>query len=171
MAGKGRTAAGALRTAITIFSLACSFAGPTGTEAAETPETLLAAPADLAAVSRAAAREGRAVLVLFSEEGCPYCARLRRDFLFPMRRNEGYRSKLEFHEIDIHSAAPIRDFAGRSTSQREIARRYGVKLLPTVILFGPGGEPLARPLVGYNGPDFYGAYLDERIETALAKLR
>ena len=105
-----------------------------------------------------AAPPGRPLLVLFSEEGCPYCARLRAEFLLPMQRNEGYRSRIAFAEVDVHE-------------QPALARRYGVKLLPTVMLLGPSGEPLAEPLVGYNGPDFYGAYLDERIDTALKKLR
>jgi thioredoxin-related protein len=145
MAGKGsaaRSAPGkaALRTAVYALILACAFAVPS------------------VAGDELAAAGGRVLLVLFSEQDCPYCARLRRDFLEPMQRNEGYRRRIDFAEIDIHK-------------RPELARRYGVKLVPTVLLVGPGGEPLAEPLVGYNGPDFYGAYLDERIDRALAALR
>ena len=136
-----------MRAAVCALILAC------GLMAAAAAEQLprIANPAG-------AAPHGRPLLVLFSEEGCPYCARLRRDFLLPMQRNEGYRRRIAFAEIDVHE-------------QPALARRYGVKLLPTVMLFGPSGEPLAEPLVGYNGPDFYGAYLDERIDTASKKLR
>jgi thioredoxin-related protein len=135
----------ATRAALAALILACALAAAA---AEELPR--IADPAGAAA-------PGRALLVLFSEEGCPYCARLRRDFLLPMQRNEGYRRKLTFAEIDVHEHPAL-------------ARRYGVKLLPTVLLLGPAGEPLAEPLVGYNGPDFYGAYLDERIDAAMRRL-
>jgi len=36
---------------------------------------------------------------------------------------------------------------------------------------GPRGETLAEPLVGFGTPDYYGYFLDERIDAALAQLR
>jgi thioredoxin-related protein len=157
--------AAAVHVTAAVMILTCA-SQPSG--AAEPGAMLLPAPPrDLRAAAADAARQGRALLVLFSEEGCPYCARLRRDFLLPMQRNEGYRSKLVFFEVDIHSPATLTDFDGHPVTQMALARRYAVRLLPTVMLLGPGGARLAPPLVGYNGPDFYGAYLDERIETAL----
>jgi thioredoxin-related protein len=96
-----------------------------------------------------------------------------------MQRNAGYRAKLVFLQLDSTPAAPgaanasnrLRDFSGREVTHAEIFKRYGVRLTPTVMLLGPGGETLAEPLAGFTGSDFYGAYLDERIETAVAKIK
>jgi thioredoxin-related protein len=131
----------------------------------------LAEPADLRASATRAAAEGRAVLVLFAEAGCPFCERLRRDYLLPLQRNAEYGRKVAFFEVDVHATKPLRDFAGVEVTQAQLARRYGIRIMPTVLLLGPDGRPLAEPLVGYQSSDFYGAYLDQRIDTALAALQ
>jgi len=126
---------------------------------------------DLAQEAEANAREGRPLLVLFSQHGCPWCQRVRREFLLPMSRNARYRSQVAFVQVDVDRDRPLRDFGGNATTHAAFARDYGVRLYPTVMLFGPNGERLAEPLIGFSGSDFYGAYLDERIELAGKKLR
>ena len=88
----------------------------------------LKTPDNLQEIARAAAAEGRALLVLFSEPGCPWCERVRREFLLPMQRNAGYRAKLVFLQLDSTPAAPgaanasnrLRDFSGREVTHAEI---------------------------------------------------
>jgi hypothetical protein len=43
-------------------------------------------------------------------------------------------------------------------------------MAPTVLFMGPEGE-IAERLVGYGSPDFYGAYLEQRIAQAHASIR
>lgn len=43
-------------------------------------------------------------------------------------------------------------------------------LAPTVLLLGPSGRELAERLVGAGVPDFYGAYLEQRLATARCSL-
>ncbi len=126
---------------------------------------------DLALEAASAERRGRALLVLFSQEGCPWCERVRREFLLPMSRNADYRGRIAFVQVDVDSDRALRDFGGSATTHAAFARANGVRLYPTVILFGTGGERLAEPLVGFTGSDFYGAYLDRRIDEAVARLR
>ena len=45
-------------------------------------------------------------------------------------------------------------------------RAWGVRMAPTVLFFGRGGIEVAERLVGAGMPDFYGAYLEERLTTA-----
>lgn len=126
---------------------------------------------DLAVEAASSARDGRVVLVLFSQHGCPWCERVRREVLLPIQKNDAYRSRITFRQIDIDANAPLRDFRGETTTHAAFARAQGVRVYPTVILFGPDGTHLAEPLVGFTGSDFYGAYLDQRIEEATIKLR
>ena len=42
---------------------------------------------------------------------------------------------------------------------------------PTLLFLGPKGEELAERLVGGSIPDFYGAYLEQRLEQARVRLR
>lgn len=126
---------------------------------------------NLALEAESNAREGRALLVLFSQHGCSWCQRVRQEFLLPMSRNAGYRSRVALVQVNIDSDRELRDFGGRPTTHAAFARANGVRLYPTVMLFGPEGEQLSEPLIGFTGSDFYGAYLDQRIEAALKKLR
>ena len=52
-----------------------------------------------------------------------------------------------------------------------LLQAWGVKVLPTVLFFGKGGVEVAPRLVGASIPDFYGAYLDERLRVARAAVR
>lgn len=126
---------------------------------------------DLAADARLASQRNIPLLLLFSEAGCPWCERARQEFLLPMQRNPEYQAKVMMREVGIDSKAALVDFAGNKTTQAEFARRHGISMMPTVMLLGPRGETLAEPLVGFRGADYYGYFLDQRIDEALAQLR
>ena len=126
---------------------------------------------NLAADARVAAKGKLPLLVLFSESGCPWCERARREFLVPMQRNPEYQAKVMMREVGTDSSATLLDFGGNRTTQAAFARRHRVTMVPTVMLLDPRGEALAEPLVGFGSADYYGYFLDQRIDAALALLR
>jgi thioredoxin-related protein len=111
------------------------------------------------------------ILVMFSRHDCPFCTQVLREFLIPMRHNAEYESKVIMRQIDIGSSAPLRAFSGKSTTHARFARENGIKLTPTIKLFDAEGRELAEPLIGLTTPDYYGGFLDQRIDQALAKVR
>ena len=123
---------------------------------------------NLGADSAQAQKQHLPMLVLVSIEHCPYCEQIRRSHLIPMSRqaNPG----VLIREVDLRSQQMVNQGAGKTITQAQWAQRYGARVAPTVLLLGPSGELLAEPLVGASIPDFYGAYLEERIETAKRKL-
>jgi hypothetical protein len=122
---------------------------------------LLPTPASLRAEAAAAQRRGRALVVLFSLPGCPWCKLVRESYLQPLRR-EGQ----PVFEIDLTSSAPVVAFDGEPVAQSALARALGVRVAPTVLFLGDGGRELTERLRGVSSTDFYGAYLEERIATA-----
>ena len=126
---------------------------------------------DLAADARLAAERRIPLLVLFSEAGCPWCQRARQEFLLPMQRNPEYQAKVMMREVGVDSTAALVDFAGKTTTQAKFARRSQIGMAPTVMLFGARGEVLGEPLVGFGSADYYGYFIDQRIDSALAQLR
>lgn len=112
-------------------------------------ETQLPASRSLTDDAAAAARAGKALVVLVSLEGCPYCHAVRRDYLLHLRAS------------------------GQPVVQVELkdSRALGVRMAPTVLFMGAGGRELAPRLVGYASPDFYGAYLDQRVAAANAAVK
>ena len=111
------------------------------------------------------------ILVLFSRHNCTFCAQVLQEFLLPMRRNAEYESKVIMRQIDIGSSAPLIAFSGKATTQARFAREHRIKLTPTIKLFDAEGRELTEPLIGLTTPDYYGGFLGQRIDAALAKVR
>lgn len=147
-------------------------------------------PASLVALQARAAREGRPVVALFSTAGCGWCEALRAAELRHLAREADARGVLVV-EFDLADARPFGAGAGaagdrarradgavpaaaeadwaRAESPAALARLLGIRVAPTVAFLGPRGG-IAEPLVGYASPDFYGAYLDQRIAQSRAAI-
>jgi len=126
---------------------------------------------DLAAESQVAQAKRMPVMVLFMSPQCPYCEQVLKEFLLPMQHNPGYRDKVVMRQIVIDSNAKLIDFAGHTTTHAQFAAQNKIKLVPTIKMFDARGRELTEPLVGLLTPDFYGSYLDQIIDEALAKVR
>ncbi len=161
----------AAHSMLTRWILACLAALIAALACAAPAAAQMAQARDLAADARLAAERGIPLLVLFSETGCAWCERARQEFLLPMQRNPDYRAKVMMREVVVDSGAAMVDFGGIKTTHAEFARRSRVSMMPTVMLFGPRGEALSEPLVGFGSTDYYGYFIDQRIDAALAALR
>jgi thioredoxin-related protein len=123
---------------------------------------------DLRADARAATQNRQPLLLFITLEGCPFCARVRREYLGPMSQDADQNRRALIRELPIEATVP--DFEGRPRLGRDIAADLRISMYPTVILVDATGKLLAEPLVGFTSPDFYGAYLDNRIDTAREKV-
>ena len=62
------------------------------------------------------------------------------------------------------------DFQGRSRTHEEMIRTWRLTIAPTLLFFGPGAREVAERMEGGYLPDFYRAYLEQRLEVARANL-
>lgn len=116
-------------------------------------------------------REQKLVLVLeFSSEDCSYCRRLEELFLLPMQRNEEYRERVLIRAVSLDPYHDLVDFDGHSLSTHEFASRYDVSLTPTLLFLDADGVEIGERLVGIWSEDFFGGYIDGRIDDAHGKL-
>ena len=115
----------------------------------------------------AALKAGQPLVVMVSLEGCPFCRAARDSYLEPMHRQE----KVPVVQVDMRTAAVLRDFNRNTVTHDALTRAWGVKVAPTVLFFGPGGKEVAERLQGAYIADFYGAYLDQRMQTARAAIK
>lgn len=111
------------------------------------------------------------ILVLFSRRNCIFCDQILKEFLVPMLHNAEYDTKVIMRRIDTGSSAKLRLFSGKSTTQALFAKENNILLTPTIKLFDAQGNELVEPLIGLTTPDYYGGFLDQRIDEALAKVR
>ncbi len=124
--------------------------------------TVLPAPVSLADELSAALKQGQPLVVMVSLAHCPFCRIARDSYLSPLRREE----HVPVVQIDMRTAVLVRDFSQTAVTHDSLARAWVIKVAPTVLFFGPGGKEVAERLVGGYIPDFYGAYLDQRMQTA-----
>lgn len=109
-----------------------------------------------------ALRARQPLVVLVSLDGCPFCRMARDSYLGPLR-DEQHQAMVQ---VDMQRKRQVVDFSGKSVTHDDLVKAWAVSVAPTVLFFGPGGKELAPRLVGASLPDFYGAYLDERVHMA-----
>lgn len=114
-----------------------------------------------------ALKKGQPLVVMVSLEGCPFCKVARQNYLGPMHEQQG----LPVVQVDMRSNRAVKNFRGASATHDEMVRQWRIRIAPTVLFFGRDGAEVAERLVGGYIPDFYGAYLDDRLQLARASLR
>jgi len=115
---------------------------------------------------RAALRKGNPLVVMVSLEGCVFCNAVRGSHLVPLREQG-----TDVVQVDMRTTQMTRDFKGAVATHEQMVLAWGVRVAPTVLFFGPGGIEVAERLKGGYIPDFYGAYLDDRLATARTRVR
>ena len=106
------------------------------------------------------------LVVMVTLDGCPYCKAVRQNYL-PEYLEKGF----PILDLDLASSSPMQNEFGQSTTPREWARSKGIRLAPTLIWLGEGGQEVVSRLVGMSSADFYGAYLDERMQQAHQQMK
>lgn len=112
----------------------------------------------------AAALAGKQPLVVMATlRGCPFCKIVREHHLLPLREAGAFVTQIHFL-----SSQPLQGWGGAATTHGEMVKQLRIEVAPTVLFYGAGGKEVAERLSGSSIPDFYGAYLEERVKTAQA---
>ncbi|HZV54154.1 MAG TPA: thioredoxin fold domain-containing protein [Rhodocyclaceae bacterium] len=148
--------------------LLCALILPWPALAAGVPPPLTFA-ADLAVDGRQAGVDKHPVVVLFSRARCGWCDKARREHLNAMAASP--TAGALFRQVNMDSDVPLTDFSGQRTSHRDFARRYNIKMTPTLMFFAGDGSTLAGAIVGYRAAEFYGTLIEDAIEDSRNQLR
>ncbi len=112
-----------------------------------------------------AVSKGQVLVVMASLHGCAYCRVARASYLAPL-----WREGQTIVQVDMRSSAEVLDFAGQASTHDALIRHWKVTIAPTVLFFGTGGVEVAERMEGAYQPDFYGPYLEQRLEQGRKKL-
>lgn len=124
-------------------------------------EAALPMPGSLASALELALARSRALVVMVSLPGCPWCKLVRQNYLAPL-----LAAGQPVIELDMQDRRGIVGFDGAATTPMRLADSLRVRVAPTVLFLGRGARELAPRLAGVTSEDFYGAYLDERVAAA-----
>jgi len=125
---------------------------------------------NLAQLGKESAQTKRPILLLMSQDYCPYCRMIKREILNPMVLSGSYVDKIIIREMMIDSLMDMNDFDGTMRDPALIAERYNIKVTPTMLFLGPDGTELTNKIVGINTPELFSFYVDKAIDQAVLKL-
>lgn len=114
-----------------------------------------------------ALKDGHPLVVLVSLDGCPFCKVVRENYLGPLHQQQG----LPVVQVDMQGGAAVQDFKGAALTHDALVHAWNVTLAPTVLFFGRGAAEVAPRLKGIGSADYYGAFLEQRLEQARAAIK
>lgn len=115
-----------------------------------------------------ARRENMPILLLISQDHCPFCLQIKREILGPMVASGEYQNRLLIREIFIDPGSSVRDFKGKALASRAFALGYKVQLTPTLLFLDPDGNELTERIVGIQTPEMFFFYVDRAVQAAIA---
>lgn len=117
-------------------------------------------------------REDELPIVIFvTQQGCQFCAALRRQVLYPMIRAGELTDSAIIREVSLDTGFTLRDFSANEISGRKFANRYGAIVTPTLLFLDDDGAEIAEKMVGISNIEFYAFYLTKSLESAQAALK
>jgi len=111
------------------------------------------------------------ILVVFTSPHCPYCERVKHDYLIPMHKDPAYRSRVIIREVTMGATGPLTGFDGSPTTEGAFAAAHQVFMVPTVQVFDTQGNTVGDAIVGLLIPDYYFGYLESAIDAGVSKVR
>jgi len=125
---------------------------------------------DLSQLGKSSTETKRPILLLMSQEDCPYCIKLKQEILNPMVLSGDYRNRIIMRELMIDSVEEQRGFDGHELDALTLASEYGISVTPTMLFLGPDGKELTKRIVGINTLELFSFYVDEAIDKAVKNL-
>jgi thioredoxin-related protein len=106
-----------------------------------------------------AAQAGKTVILLFHQDGCPYCNALVERNLSQRKIEQKLRDKFEIVALNIWGDRDIVSVSGQSFTEKEFAAALKVQFTPSLLFFDAQAN-LALRLDGYLPPREFSAALD-----------
>ena len=103
------------------------------------------------------------IILVFSAKNCEHCEQLEQDVLRPMLFSGELENQGLLRKYNIDSVDQIRDFQGKSHDAEKYSNLRDVEFTPTIQFVDSDGRQIVPPIVGYQSPDFFPAYLQQAI--------
>ena len=94
-------------------------------------DSFLEMPDDLAD----AAAEGKHLMVLIEQAGCPYCEALHRENFARPEIVDYIKQHFVVVQLDLWGSREVVDFDGEAMPEKDLAGKWGVNFTPTTLIF------------------------------------
>ena len=98
---------------------------------------------DFAAARKEAKKTDRPMLVLFTgSDWCPYCVKLKKNFLDTAEFRTFAKDGVVLFYADFPKGTKLPEKL--NTQNAELAKKYGIRGLPTTVIVSPNGKEMGR---------------------------
>lgn len=140
---------------------------------------------DLAEELEIAAGDGKQLVLIYEQAGCPYCKELHKVNLAKPEIAKFLQDHFRVVQIDIRGSREVTDFAGKAMTEKDFAQAAQIHFTPTLSFFPKqaskaigkvGRDAEAFRLTGYWKPFHFetvlrfvhdGSYKDENLQSYL----
>ncbi len=126
---------------------------------------------DLAALAQLARERSLPMMLIFSSAFCGYCEKLDEEIVIPMLISGAYQDRILIRKLMLDEWITARDWDGTPRETEEIAKRYRVPVVPTILFLDAHGEEIAPRIVGVQSLEFLGGQVDDAIANALERVK
>ncbi|MDH3667549.1 MAG: thioredoxin family protein [Paracoccaceae bacterium] len=104
-----------------------------------------------------AAAEGKGLMVLFEQAGCPYCRELHNVNFERPEIVDYLTRKFLVVQLDLWGSREVTDFDGEVLEERELAGKWRVNFTPTTILFptAAAGAESREKAEAFRAPGYF----------------
>lgn len=103
---------------------------------------------------QAAKEEGKRLVIMFHQAGCPYCDKMRTR-VFPDPKVDGYYAKnFVMIESNIKGNLDVVTPDGKTTTEVKMAKKYRIRATPVFLYFDTDGKEALR-LTGFLDADLF----------------
>lgn len=111
------------------------------------------------------------ILLMVSQDHCPFCVLLKNEVLNPMMISGDYEDMAVMTELLIDVGDAVIDFDGKSVYPGKVAADYKTWVTPTLLFLDHQGKEVHKRMLGVNTVEMYGYYLDESLQAALQAVK
>ncbi len=144
-----------------LFLLLFSFINPS--LAAEFPLIELN---DLPALQAEMQATAKPLMLVFRASYCRYCRQLEKDEIIPLLQDTTVRDRILIRSVTLDKETSLKDLQGNMISPKQLGKTYQISITPTLVFINSQGKEVAEAIKGYNGSEFFGAYLENAIAQA-----
>ncbi|MEJ5211459.1 MAG: thioredoxin family protein [Burkholderiales bacterium] len=94
------------------------------------------------ATARAEGKKG--ILLMFEQEDCPWCHRMKDTILNQSEVQDYFKKHFLIYSIDIKNDLAMVDFKGKETTEKAFSAENRVRATPVFLFFDLDGNPMYR---------------------------
>lgn len=112
--------------------------------------------------------QGKGLVVIFEQAGCPYCREMHRVNLRRPDIVEQIMATFHVVQLDLRGSRETTDTDGQKLAEKDLARKWGVAFTPTLLFFSKDADPAGKPanlavaavMPGYFKPFHFASMFD-----------